>query len=68
MTDDSNLLHEMNGKLDQVINQLERHFDDDNRNFADVRSSLKAVEKKTYWLTGVVGTLAFVAGKLTGKF
>ena len=68
MSEDSNLLHEMNGKLDQVIGSIERHFDDDNRNFADVRTALRAVEKKTYWLTGVVGALAFVAGKLTGKF
>ena len=68
MSDDSNLLHEMNGKLDQVIASFDRHFDDDNRNFAEIRSGLKAVEKKTYWLTGIVGALAFVAGKLTGKF
>ena len=68
MSDESNLLHEMNGKLDQVIRALERHFNDDDRNFTDVRNGLKAVEKKTYWLTGVVGALAFVAGKLTGKF
>ena len=68
MSDDSNLLHEMSGKLDQLIASISRHFDDDNRNFTDIRNNLKSVEKKTYWLTGVVGALAFVAGKLTGKF
>lgn len=50
------------GKLDQLLSSIERHFEDDKTNFAFIGIRLARVERKIYWFTGagaVVG--AFVA-------
>ena len=62
------LLYRLDGKLDSLTEEVRRHFQDDKEDFADIRGSLKAVEKKTWWLTGIVASIGFITGKLTGKF
>jgi hypothetical protein len=67
-SEDIRLLHEMNGKLDRIIVSFDQHLRDDNHRFDTVGDDIKSLEKKTYWLTGIVAAIAVIGGKLVGKF
>ena len=66
--DDSKLLHEISGKLDLMIISMNRHYDENERDFLDARKMIVAVGNKTNWLAGIVFAASVLAGKITGKF
>lgn len=59
-------LGRVEGKIDQIIEMMNRHFDDDRRNFSDLYRQVGEVKKKIYWLSGLSAAAAFVIAKITG--
>jgi hypothetical protein len=46
-------LGRVEGKLDQVLQHLEAHFEDDKERFASLDGRLAKVEKKVWYASGV---------------
>ena len=53
--------------LNDIRNDLLRHFEDDRRQFEAVETRVSGLEKKVYWFSGAFAFIAFIATKLTGK-
>ena len=54
--------------LQDIRNDLIRHFEDDRRGFEAIGTRVSMIEKKVWWFSGVGALAAFIATKLTGKF
>ena len=50
--DDSKLLHEISGKLDLMIISMNRHYDENERDFLDARKMIVEVGNKTNCIRG----------------
>ena len=54
--------------LNDIRNDLIRHFEDDRRAFESIGVRVSGAEKKLWWLSGIASAVAVVVTKLMGHF
>lgn len=60
-------LGRIEGKLDQTLEMMNSHFEDDRTNFKEVHTRLGKVERKTYYAGGIISlVVAYLTAKLSG--
>jgi hypothetical protein len=63
MSDDiQRSLGRVEGKIDQLLDELGRHFADDTKQFQDIDNRLASVEKNVWYGSGVAAALTAIAG------